>query len=166
MMYQLPINRPPRRRYCIGIDPDKTESGFAVWDRQDRKWLRHEGLEFWALQMACFEYPQAETEVFVEAGWHNQGMHRSKKDSLPKGFETWKAESREGYMWQRGADTGVNFGAGHAIIAVLRANHYLVKEYTPTSAKWDAELLRQITGIKARTNQDVRDAIRAAYMNR
>lgn len=167
MSYQLPINRPPKRRFVIGIDPDKNQSGFAVWDRQLNKWLRHEALYFAALQEACFDFKEKDTcEFFIEAGWENKGQNKYQSASEPDGFALWSRERREAYKFERGIDVGINFGAGYAITHVLRANGYLVHHYCPKIAKWDAQMLKLYTGITARTNQDVRDAIRAAFMNR
>ena len=166
MTYVLPINRPPKCRYCVGIDPDKNESGLAVWDYQQKKFIRHEALYFWALQQACFEYGQSETVFFVEAGWLNEGQNEYQATTLPKDFATWNRLRREAYKFKRGTDVGINFGAGWAITHVLRANGYTVNHYCPQTPKWDHELQVKITGVRAHVNQDVRDAIRAVWMNK
>lgn len=163
--YVLPINR-PKRRYVIGIDPDKNESGFAVYDRQTRSWVTYKALLFPDLQTACFDYKPDECEVHIEAGWLNDGMNKYQSKTLPKDFDTWSRARREAYIFQRGCDVGVNFGAGHAITHVLKANGFAVYHYCPQTAKWDHALQMRITGITKRVNQDVRDAIRAAYLNR
>ncbi|AKD55054.1 hypothetical protein SD10_09185 [Spirosoma radiotolerans] len=164
MSYQMPINR-KKRRYVIGIDPDKNDSGYAVYDRQLGRFVMHVAFDFTSLQEACFELDKEDSEFFVEAGWLNKGMHKRKKESLPKDFEKWSAAAREGYMFQRGVDVGTNFGAGFAIIHVLRANGYTVNLYHPKVDKWDAQMCQLYTGVSARINQDVRDAIRAAFLN-
>lgn len=165
MSYQTPINRPPRRRYCVGIDPDKNESGYAVYDRVEKKWLTHQALYFSALQDACFDFDKEEVEFYVEAGWENKGRNSYQAETLPADFAKWSRVRREAYIFQRGCDVGINFGAGWAITHVLRANGYTVHHYCPNIAKWDAHYLKLYTGITARTSQDTRDAIRAAFMN-
>lgn len=165
MSYQLPINRPARRRYVIGIDPDKNESGFAVYDRQSKTWVTFGKLFFSDLQEACFIYKPDECQIYLEAGWLNKGANKYQSKTLPKDFATWSRVRREAYIFQRGCDVGTNFGAGFAILHVLRANGYSVTEYCPKTAKWDATALRRYTGITAMTTEDVRDAIRAVYLN-
>lgn len=164
--YVMPINRAPKRQFVIGIDPDKNESGFAVWDRQLNKFIRHECLFFSALQEACFSYEKETCVIYLEAGWLNKGANKYQAETRPKGFNTWSAIRREAYIFGRGCDVGINFGAGWSITHVLRANDYLLHHYCPNTPKWDAEWLRKITGITAPTNQDTRDGIRAAYLNR
>jgi len=163
---QVPTNRLAKRQFVIGIDPDKNESGFAVWDRNLNKFIMHVALLFPKLQETCFEFDSATCEIYLEAGWENKGANSYQSKTLPADFARWSRARREAYIFQRGCDVGINFGAGWAITHVLRANGYLLHHYRPKTRKWDATLLKQITGIAARTNQDVRDAIRAAYLNR
>ena len=166
MSYQTPINRTPKRRFVVGIDPDKNESGFAVYDRQEKKWQTYKALYFDALRTACLALPKEETEIYVEAGWENDGMNDYQPKSWPSDFNSWPLARKLAYVFQRGCDVGTNFGAGWAITHSLRAKGYLVHHYCPKTAKWDAHYLKLYTGITARTNKDVRDAIRAAYLNR
>ena len=166
MSYKMPNQRPPKRRYCVGIDPDKNESGFAVYDRQTGNWLQFRPLYFWALILACFALPKEETEIYVEAGWLNKGMNDYQPKSWHKDFNVWTLKRKLAYVFGRGSDVGINFGAGWAITHALRANDYLVHHYCPKTAKWDPHHVKLYTGITERTNQDVRDAIRAAYLNR
>lgn len=165
MSFIMPRDR-QQRQYVIGIDPDKNQSGVAVWCNLERRFIFHKALYFAKLQETCFSYDRDNCRVFVEAGWENKGMNTYQAKTQPKGFNLWSRVRREAYIFERGCDVGVNFGAGHAIIQVLRANNYVVNTYCPTIAKWDAETLRQYTGITADTNQDTRDAIRAAFMNK
>ncbi|GAB3552899.1 hypothetical protein [Spirosoma fluminis] len=163
--YQLP-NRRAKVQYCNGIDPDKVKSGFASYDRKTNTWVRYEALEPLPLLRASTEYKVNECEFFVEAGWQNQGMNTYQMETLPAGFARWPALRQWAYMFERGVSVGTNFGAGYWIISILKALNYTVHEYRPRTAKWDAKHLKLYTGITGRTNQDVRDSIRAAYLNR
>ncbi len=165
MTYQLP-NRRPGVQYCNGIDPDKVKSGFACYDRANKCWVRYEALEALPLIKACTAQKVAECEFFVEAGWNNQGMNTYQLETLPKGFNRWAQLRQWAYLFERGVDVGINFGAGYMTIALLKGLGYTVHEYTPKTAKWDRHYLKLYTGITAPTNQDTRDAIRAAYLNR
>jgi hypothetical protein len=166
MSYQTPINRPSKRQFVLGIDPDKNQSGFAVWSYPQNKFVKHVPLYFAELQETCLGYDPYDCVVYLEAGWLNEGRNKYQSKTLPKDFDTWSRARREAYIFERGCDVGINFGAGFAITHVLRANGYTVNHYCPKTAKWDPAALRRYTGITALTNQDTRDAIRAAYLNR
>jgi hypothetical protein len=164
--FPAPNYRRVKPQYCIGIDPDKDKSGFAIYDRRQAKFTRFESLEAFPLHQACTSHLTNECEFFVEAGWLNKGMNKYQKENLPAAYHNYPPERQWAFWFDRGTDVGINFGIGHFIIALLRAMGYTVFLYQPKSAKWKAEQLKSITGITARTNQDTRDAIRAAYYSR
>lgn len=164
--YVPPAQRPARKRYSIGIDPDKNESGFAVYDRQRNLWVQHVALEPRPLLKSCMNYATTDCDIYVEAGWQNKGMNNYQLDTLPQDFQRWSQLRQWAYLFERGVSVGINFGAGHWIVSILTDLQYSVHEYTPKTAKWDRRVLALYTGIATRTNQDVRDAIRAAYLNR
>ena len=161
---QLPFVK--HTRFVAGIDPDIERSGLAIWDRVTNTPVFFKALPIHQLQMTVLEYGPQDLTLYVEAGWLNQGFYSYYQPQLPDGFSTWSKKNQQAYMFQRGCDVGRNHGAGQVICHFFRANGYNVVEWKPQSGKWDAALLKRITGIATRTNQEVRDALKLAYLNR
>lgn len=165
MTYQLPINR-HKKPFICGVDPDVDKSGLAIWSRKENKWVLLQTLPFAAMQETITNYGFEQIQIVVEAGWKNKGMHKHHKNNLPKGFETWTPEGQWGYMFQRGVDVGRNHTVGETLAHYLTANRFEVIEWQPRVAKWNAAELALYTGLKMRTNQEIRDAIRAVWLNK
>ena len=49
------------------------------------------------------------------------------------------------------------------LVEGFRQIGYAVEERAPSGKKWDAKMLRMITGIKRRSNEHERDAIRFVW---
>ena len=176
MPYQMPINRAARYAFLIAIDPDlgcldekgrkKGGSGVAIWSYADGRYVHHHYHRAMSLLRLCKGYLPSETIIYVEAGWLNKGMHQRRKEALPDGFATWHSEAKQGYMFQEGVDTGANQGIGKTLVDMLEEMGFTVRLYHPTGKKWTPADVKQFTGITARLNQDVRDAIRIAFVNK
>lgn len=154
------------RNFVIGIDADTdTGNGLAVWCNKERKFIFYGSYSL--RQLLCHvesNYDADQTVIYVDAGWLNKGFHHG--DGLPEGFSEWKTESKLSYAAECGKRVGINLGVGKAICNYLKEAGFIVHEYQPTTAKWSAEDLRRYTGIRSRTNQDVRDAIKIAFSNK
>lgn len=161
---QLPIVK-ARIRYIVGIDPDTEKSGLAIYDCQEKTWLEKKTYASLALETIVKNLPAADTRVYVEAGWHNKGLHKKYSENPPKDWTIWPLANKLAWMFERGCDVGENFRTGKHFVERFRAFGFEVIEYKPTTGKWDAETLAHVTGITERTNPEVRDAIKIVFFN-
>ena len=154
-----------KKPLIAGVDPDVDKSGLAIWSRPEKRWIAIKTLPFAEMQETITNYGSDEIEIAVEAGWKNKGMYKHHKANLPPEFDKWHDEARLGYMFQRGVDVGRNHSVGETLAHYLTANGFQVLEWQPRIAKWNAADLLQYTGLAIRSNPEIRDAIRAAFMN-
>jgi hypothetical protein len=133
--------------YYVGIDPDVTKSGVALWNRLEKK-LYITNLSFFEL----FDYlKDLQTQnkaicAIIEAGRLN--------------LSNWHLKSEFGaaVSSQIGKRTGANHETEKKIEEMciyLKIPFELVR---PTSSKLDAKTFKAITKYEGRTNQDERDA--------
>lgn len=98
---------------------------------------------------------------YVDAGWLNEGYHHYA--ALPADFVKWPKKKQQAYLIGCGVRVGRSFGVGMLLVAYLREKGHSVLEVRPTSAKWDAETLKRLTGWGGRTNPDSRDAAKLCF---
>lgn len=139
----------------IGIDPDVDKSGYCRL-----------GGDFGIVETGCFDMYdicqkiEAEKDnanacekrliVVVEAGWMNHtNFHVKARDNA------WKAA-------KIGNHVGANHEVGRQIIKFCKRIGVDVIEYVPKRSKMDAREFVDVSGTTLRTNQEVRDAYRAA----
>lgn len=155
------MNQPTKARYAVGIDPDIERSGYAVYDRAERKLVTVTTLSITELVNQVQQITPGTATFYVEAGWLNKGYHHYA--SLPTNLQSWSQKSRDAYLIRCGVDVGRNFGSGQTIVDLLRGKGHPVHEIRPQSAKWTAKTLLLVTGWKSRTNQDARDAAKLCF---
>lgn len=150
----------PKETIRIGIDPDIDKSGVAMVIYTPFKkpvvsilktmtffelcrWIKrkHDG----ANEIGCL------FNINIEAGWLNK-----KSNYHP-------AQSKE-IAARIGKNVGENHAIGKLIKLFCEENNIEFILYKPDSSKWDAKKLRIITGYNGRTNQEMRDAVRAAWI--
>src|SRR5574343_441837 len=143
----------------IGIDPDLTASGYCVLIKQPfGKWKIEtlDTLDFFTLlnaienEMKGAKAPGNELTVCIEAGWLNKSIHHFAENKAVAG--------------RIGKNVGHNEAVGRLIAEYCEINDINHKLIKPGSSKWNAELFRKITGWEKRTNQEERDAVRAAWV--
>ena len=143
----------------IGIDPDLKASGFCVLIKQPfGKWKIEtlDTLPFFTLlnaidnEMRGAQAPGNELTVCIEAGWLNKSIHHFAENKAIAG--------------RIGKNVGHNEAIGKLIAEYCERNNTNHKLIKPVSSKWNAELFRKITGWEKRTNQEERDAVRAAWI--
>ena len=144
----------------IGIDPDLKKSGFAmidiipfvateisVVDTMDF----FELIEVLNIQKKYCLDKGIKYIVFIEAGWLNK-----------------KSNYHAAFNKEIAGRIGKNVGENHAVGKLLE--EYCIREkidyklVRPTTKKWDAELFKKITKYNKRTNGEMRDAVRAAWL--
>lgn len=141
----------------IGIDPDLLKSGLAILDAVNNTWLVHAAVEncdiVERIQQHCL--PE-EGIIILECGWLNEkanfrfGSNKRISDKISK-------------------NVGENQATGKLLLAMLHKVGYEVIQQTPlkkgplkTNGKWTKvgrDFIVQNTGITARINDEVRDAI-------
>lgn len=132
-------------KIIIGIDPDIDKSGVASNNGKDKELLNltyFELFEYLKEKQGIYEH----ILVLVEAGWLNKSnWHKDEKGSAALNAKI-------------GKHTGENHQVGKKIVEMLQYLKIKYKEIRPTSTKLNAKVFGMITGIKTRTNQEMRDA--------
>lgn len=148
-------------RYSIGIDPDTEKSGFAVIRIEPFKKPQIVQLTTMDLFDLCYnilslsklylEADKVEFMVHIEAGWLNNSVnHHPSQNKFIAG--------------KIGSAVGANLEIGKQIEKFCKKNGIKYKLYKPTSTKWDAKKFKMITGWDGRSNPEMRDAVRAAWV--
>lgn len=132
-------------KILIGIDPDVEKSGVAFL--KDNK-LKLQNLTFFELFEMLKFYKEREIKpiVYVECGYLNKSNWH-KKVGKSSALNT-----------KIGERTGANFETAKKIIEMciyLGLPYFQIK---PTRSKIDNVTFQNLTGLKLRTNQEVRDA--------
>lgn len=131
----------------IGIDPDTSKSGLAVYNIE-KKDIRVSSLTFFQI----FDFLKKEAHnielVRIEAGWLNQ------KSNFHGKFHQTKAEGE-----RIAKNVGSNHETGRKLVEMC---HYLNLSWEIVrplgTKKIDDKTFKMITKVKGRTNQDMRDA--------
>ena len=132
----------------IGIDPDVTKSGFAVWHKPLQKFSSIEALTLPEMLDKLHSLHDNIAIVVVEAGFLNKGnRHTFKGQSVAAAAKT-------------GENVGRNHQRGMDIVEILewmRIPYRLQKPSTKNSWKDREATFQKITGVKG-GNPEKRDA--------
>jgi len=135
--------------HLVGIDPDLFKSGFAVWDKTNSELVEYGKLTFWEL-VEFIENHRKDYKYILEAGWLNK-----------------KSNWHLNELGTRSEKIAYRVGQNHTIgilieelFKKLGVDYQLIK---PRKSKLKKEEFVKITGITARINQDIRDAIMLVY---
>lgn len=132
----------------IGIDPDVTKSGFAVWHKPLQKFSSIEALTLPEMLDKLHLLRDNIAIVVVEAGFLNKGnRHTFKGQSVAAAAKT-------------GENVGRNHQRGMDIVEILewmRIPYRLQKPSTKNSWKNDEKIFQKMTGVKG-GNPEKRDA--------
>jgi hypothetical protein len=139
----------------IGIDPDVTKSGFAVWHKPLQKFSSIEALTLPEMLDKLHLLRDNIALVVVEAGWLNaSNWHLA---VLPKSVKIRNPAKRAAEL---GVDQGRNHQRGMDIVEILewmRIPYRLQKPSTKNSWKNDEKIFQKMTGVKG-GNPEKRDA--------
>lgn len=137
----------------IGIDPDVTKSGFAVWHKPLQKFSSIEALTLPEMLDKLHLLRDNIAIVVVEAGFLNKGnRHTFKGQSVAAAAKT-------------GENVGRNHQRGMDIVEILewmRIPYRLQKPSTKNSWKNDEKIFQKMTGVKG-GNPEKRDAAMLVY---
>ena len=144
-------------RYIVGIDPDLTKSGFAVYDRVEKRLVECTTVSFTGVQWLIEKkYPGC--FVRLEAGWliAKSNWHLSR--ALGAKYSPITAQR----IAERQAK---NVGENHAVGKLLnewltekKIPFELVKPFGATTFFKDRKVFKATTGWEARTHNDGRTA--------
>ena len=144
----------PNEPLCIGIDPDVTKSGFAVWHKPLKRFSSIEALTLPEMLDKLHSLRDNIALVVVEAGYLNKGnRHTFKGQSVAAAEKT-------------GENVGRNHQRGMDIVEILewmKIPYRLQKPITPNKWKDDAAYFKTITGWRGKTNPEKRDAAMLVY---
>lgn len=140
-----------RKNLIIGIDPDVYKNGVAIYNQEEQV-LRLRCLKFFDLYQYLWNNQESIKLVIIEAGYLNKGNWHKVKGSPSINSKI-------------GERTGANFEVSKKIVEMCDFLNIPFKEIKPLSKIWKgankkvtAEEFEKITGIKGRTNQEMRDA--------
>ena len=138
---------------CVGIDPDVTKSGFAVWHKPLKKFSSIETLTLPEMLDKLHSLRDNIAFVVVEAGFLNKGnRHTFKGQSVAAAAKT-------------GENVGRNHQRGMDIVEILewmRIPYRLQKPSTKNSWKDSEATFQKMTGVKG-GNPEKRDAAMLVY---
>lgn len=138
------------KRYVVGIDPG-VKTGFAVWDRAERKFRSIGTTEFWSIFDFAADVSPDDVKFIVETyDWKPTfGQRRGKASSV-------------GVVDRMARNVGQVMREARLIIEGLRRRGFEVVECAPLGKK-NADQFRRLTGWQDRTNQHERDAAVMAF---
>jgi hypothetical protein len=140
-----------KKRYTLGLDPGR-DTGVAVFDRETDKITLARSVTFWGFFREILpSYPPDSADVIIEDARLNKSLYAR--------HDNQNAGTREAI----GRKVGSVQAESRLIIEGLRLMGYNVLPIKPSGQKWDAVMLKRMTGITTRTNEHVRDAIRFCY---
>lgn len=141
--------------WIIGIDAG-VHTGFAVFARKpiDYRW-HFETLTFWGAydRLKSVSGDISQIGVVIEVPNSRRVMYMRVDGNSDAG------RVRESMA----ARIGSNRREAELLAERIESLGYTVIRVTPTKTKWNAKELERHTGIKTRTNEHVRDAIRLAW---
>lgn len=144
-------------RYIMGVDPDLTASGVAIYDRETRTWPTLACMGETELQRLILTYSPSDLLIVVEAGWLNGGLFHGKDTT------GWDGKKAKAYGAAIAIQVGKNFGIGFSLLTYCQLLNYPTEQYRPASKKWKADFFRRQTRLDKGYNQEIRDAVRAIW---
>lgn len=137
----------------IGIDPDVTASGVAVWHKPTRQIIRVQALPFFDLYDYLQTFDANKTVVILEAGYLNRSnRHRIRADTTQKSIAA------------IGGAVGRNHEVAHKITEMCAHLGITCIPVRPYHTKWTPQTCRIISGINLKASeQDKIDAIRLVF---
>lgn len=129
----------------VGIDPDLEKSGVAVIEHGVQG-IRVKTAPFHEIVTHLTSVKEHVKAVYIEAGWLNRRSNWHKASTTSKACKIAK-------------NVGENHAAGKLLAKSLESVGIKVILVRPSNTKLKAEQFQRLTNIKARLNQDQRDAV-------
>lgn len=145
----------------VGIDPDVTKSGVAVWNFKIQKFEQIIDLDFWDLIGFLLDNNEAIREVRIEAGWLNSSNFHLNQIRNGKKYVLNNREAASA-----GLDLGHNQLTGKLIVTFCQKYNIPYKEIKPLLKNWwknDGKKFKATTGWTGQTNPEKRDAAMLVY---
>lgn len=137
----------------VGIDPG-VNTGVAIGSHEDPTLpIIFQTLDFWGVYDKVAKYNPDHTGIVIEVANAKRVMYLRVDGNSDAG------RVRENMA----AKIGSNRREAELLASRFEAMGFPVVRVTPTRTKWDADELKRRTGITARTNEHVRDAIRLVW---
>ena len=139
---KIPINV-SKFQFHIGIDPGNS-TGFAVYDRIEKKFLVVETLDFWMAYSKAQAYSVKDTRIIVEV-----------------------SKTKANWQKDKSTTTSVNIGGVIKESKLLAEGFRRLGFYVETPhprGKVDASYFKRVTGYQGRTNEHMRDAGLLCFM--
>lgn len=139
----------------IGIDPDTEKSGFCIL-------LGNQVTELTTLSFFNLTAHLLELKEYYDGCLHKYVVVIEKGEDNKALFN---AKGSPRVAAKIAMQTGKNFAITDLLIEYCKRNDIKYKVYVPTSAKWDHNYAKKVVlKLPRQTNQEKRDAIRAAVM--
>jgi hypothetical protein len=152
--------------FVIGIDPDLRKSGMALIDTTGKKQIIKLGvMKFHALEIFLLETwktalrQKSDLIVVIEAGWLNPVANYHTNDAKGGAYSSRVMQHISG-------STGRNEAVGMLLAEYCGEKGIPYKLFRPNrnTPKWNNREFKMITGWSGTSNQEERDAVRAAWM--
>jgi hypothetical protein len=149
-----------KHRYVGGIDADIDACGFAIWDRQESRWVDISKLAIEGFYEKLFHVDKSNVVFYVEAGWKNE------KANFRRGRKSAVSETIAMHV-------GMNHAASKIAARILKKMGFEVLEVAPlrkgfmkNNNGWTPagrEHFYKLTGIGKKISDDEKDAALLAY---
>lgn len=147
---QASVTPSPSLRYVIGIDPG-VQTGFAVWDRQARRFVEIDSTDFWGVFERMQKISASEVKIIVEIA-----------STAPLFWQRKESAQNDHTLARKARNVGQVTREASLLVEGLRRLGYRVVEVKPQGKK-NQEEFKRITGWPKRTNQHERDSAMLAY---
>ena len=131
----------------IGIDPDVDKSGVCIIE--DKKIIFLGCCSFFDLIDVLYDHHHA--VIYIEAGW----LNKTSNYHVTNGNVRIAANI--------GSKVGSNATIGKLLEQYCIKHQIVYRLIKPTGHKWKADFFRKVTGWDGRTNEEMRDAVRACW---
>lgn len=162
----------------VGIDPGDQNTGIAIWDNKDLKFIQLMTKTFWETigwmnefkegkeitqkgmvkNVTMFiENPSLNKPVFPipsETGMFDLALRNRDKETLKRAI---------GMFGRRAQNIGMNKKLSQIMIDIAQMKGYQVKEIRPQKKKLNSEEFNKKTGWQGRSSQHARDAARLVF---
>lgn len=138
----------------FGIDPDIEKSGFAAISGNEI--VKKGNLSFFKLLEEIDYFAKDGYLIAIEQGERNKHLFTAQKNISRTGAAV---------ALKVASDVGKNYAASTLLVQYCIKHSYAYTIYVPKSQKWTHIIAsKAVRGLGARSNQEVRDAVRCAML--
>lgn len=134
----------------LGVDPDSTKSGIALWDASEKKLLECKSVNFFEVLHLLDIIKDQKGIAHIEAGWLNKksNFHSAQGSSVRE-----KIAKNVGHCEM----------VSKLLIEYCDLHNIRYRTIKPTRSKEQNNYIFKQSGWTGRTSQDVRDAVALVY---